>query len=67
MRTISRIMLCRDTASRILVDLELLEFEGFGEADGAVGSTPKIATVECKPKQLRPERVPELLSLCAFG
>jgi hypothetical protein len=25
-------MLCRDTASRTLVDLELLEFEGFGEA-----------------------------------
>jgi hypothetical protein len=51
MRTISRIMLCRDTASRTPVDLELLEFEGFGEAGGAVGWS----------------ETPELLLLCAFG
>ena len=56
MQIISRITLCRNTASRILVDLELLEFEGFGEVGGAVGSTPKIATVECKSEQLRPEQ-----------
>jgi Protein of unknown function (DUF3435) len=62
MQIISRITLCRDTASRILVDLELLEFEGFGEAGGAVGSTPKIATVECKPEQLRPEQDASLKS-----
>ena len=46
----------RRSGTKRFARLNLLEFEGSREAGGVVGSTPKIAAVECKPEQLRPER-----------